>query len=150
MNTTTEHTTIPPRAEERPAHVTRQPIGVLLTRLWRDTTLLARGEADLARAEISEKADQAISGVGMIAAGGAVIFSGFLILLLAASNALVPMLPPDLAPWLAPLIVGAAVMVIGFVALAGGRSELKGKNLAPTRTLRSLRRDGRLVKEHMQ
>jgi xanthine/uracil permease len=99
---------------------------------------------------MSEKADQAISGAALIVAGGAVIFAGFLALLVAATNALVMWLPPEHASWLAPLIVGAVVLVIGFIALASGRSELKARNLAPTRTLRSLRRDGRIVKEHLQ
>lgn len=132
------------------ARMPRPSLGTLFSNLWRETTTLAREEAQLAKDEMSEKATQAASGVGLIAAGGAVVFAGFLALLLAAINALIPMLPPDMSPWLSPLIVGGVVMVLGFVALAGGRTELKGRNLKPSRTLHSLRRDGQLIKEHVK
>jgi hypothetical protein len=59
-------------------------------------------------------------------------------------------LPPEYAPWLAPLIVGLVVMIIGYAVLAGGRRELKARSLRPTRSMESLRQDGRLVKEHLQ
>ena len=65
-------------------------------------------------------------------------------------NGLAILLPPDHAGWLAPLIVGLAVMVLGFIALATGRSELKTSNLKPERSMQSLRRDTELVKEHVR
>jgi hypothetical protein len=59
-------------------------------------------------------------------------------------------LPIELAPWLSPLIVGAVVMLIGYAVYAGGKRDLKARNLKPMRTMDSLRRDGRIVKEHLQ
>jgi uncharacterized membrane protein YqjE len=147
MNT---HATEPRYDDTARAAAARPTLAALFSNLWRQTTTLVSEEAELAKTEMSEKADQAISGAALIVAGGAVIFAGFLALLVAATNALVMWLPPEHASWLAPLIVGAVVLVIGFIALASGRSELKARNLAPTRTLRSLRRDGRIVKEHLQ
>ena len=87
-------------------------------------------------------------GIAAMAIGGAIIFAGLLSLLLAATNGLAMMLPPEHASWLAPLIVGLAVMVLGFIALAIGKHELSTRNLKPSRTLESLRRDTDLVKEH--
>jgi uncharacterized membrane protein YqjE len=147
MNT---HATEPRYDDTARAAAARPTLAALFSNLWRQTTTLVSEEAELAKNEMSEKADQAISGAALIVAGGVVIFAGFLALLVAATNALVMWLPPEHASWLAPLIVGAVVLVIGFIALASGRSELKARNLAPTRTLRSLRRDGRIVKEHLQ
>ncbi len=132
------------------ARTARPSVGTLLSELWRETTTLAREEAELAKVEMSEKADQAASGIAIVAAGGAVIFAGFIVLLLAATNALMPMLPPDLAAWLAPSIVGGLVMLLGFIALVSGRASLKAKRLSPSRTWRSLRRDGRIIKEHVK
>lgn len=122
----------------------------LFTDLWRETSTLVHEEVALAKAEMSEKASRAGSGIASIAAGGAVLFAGFLLLLFAASAALAQALPPDSAPWLAPLIVGAVVLIIGFIVLEAGRRRLKAENLKPTHTMESLRRDGRLVKEHIR
>jgi len=60
------------------------------------------------------------------------------------------MLPEEHAAWLAPLIVGLAVMVLGFIAVGIGKHELSGSNLMPSRTMESLRRDTQLVKEHVK
>jgi hypothetical protein len=85
-----------------------------------------------------------------VAAGGAVLFAGFLVLLGAAVGALMVVLPPDTAPWLAPLIVGAIVTIAGAIALSSGKRKLAAENLKPTRTLDSLRRDAEVAKEHLQ
>jgi hypothetical protein len=122
----------------------------LFSDLWRETSTLVHEEAELAKAEMSEKVSQVGTGVAAIAIGGAIVFAGFIVLLLAAVNALELMLPPEHADWLAPLIIGLAVIVIGFIALAAGRHELKAGNLRPERTMQSLRRDGELVKEHVR
>lgn len=121
----------------------------LLGRLWRDTAALVQDEVDLAKAEVSEKTTRAAVSIGVIAIGGAVLLAGFVILLLAAVNALGPLLPADIAHWLAPAIVGLVVIVIGFVMVSGGVKALDMKELAPRRTMESLRRDTNMVKEHV-
>jgi hypothetical protein len=120
----------------------------LFSDLWRETSTLVHAEAELAKAEISEKVSQLQTGMAEIAIGGAIIFAGFIVLLFAASNGLAMVLPEEHAGWLAPLIVGLAVMVLGFIALARGRHELKARSLAPERTMENLRRDAQLAKEH--
>jgi hypothetical protein len=127
-----------------------RPLISLFSDLWRETSTLVHDEVELARTELSEKVSQVSSGVTEIAIAGGILFAGLLILLFAASNALTQVLPPELAPWLAPLIVGAVVVLIGLIALARGRSNLAAENLKPGRTLESLRRDRELVKEHIK
>jgi hypothetical protein len=127
-----------------------RPLAGLLSDLWRETTTLVHDEVELAKADITEKVAQAGRGVGAVATGGAVLFSGFLVLLGAAVGALWRVLPPDMAPWLAPLIVGAIVAIVGGVMLSGGLKKLKAENLKPERTLQSLRADRDLAKEHLQ
>lgn len=122
----------------------------LFSDLWRETSTLIHNEVELARAEVSEKVSQVGSGVTAIASAAAILFAGFLMLLFAAANAIALALPPELAPWLAPLIVGGVVMLVGFIALAKGRSDLKRRNLRPQRTIDSLRDDRQLVKEHIR
>jgi xanthine/uracil permease len=122
----------------------------LFSNLWREMSTLVHDEVALAKAEMSEKASQVGSGVAAMAAGGAVLFAGFIVLLFAAVAALALVLPEEQAAWLSPLIVGAVVMIVGFIVLAGGRRELKARNLAPERTIESVRRDARLAKEHVR
>ena len=134
--------------EQRPPGENRSLIA-LFSDLFRETSTLVHQEAQLAKAEMSEKVSEVGKGVAAIAIGGAIIFAGFIVLLFAASNGLALMLPPEHADWLAPLIVGLAVMVLGFIALATGKHELSTSNLKPSRTMESLRRDTELVKEHV-
>src|SRR5688500_9900265 len=109
----------------------------LFSDLFRETSTLVHEEAQLAKAEISEKDSQLGSGAAAIAAGGAILFAGFIVLLFAAVNALAIFLPPEHAAWLAPLIIGLIVMIVGYIALSKGRKEFRTENLKPSRTMRS-------------
>jgi X-X-X-Leu-X-X-Gly heptad repeat protein len=120
----------------------------LFADLWRETQTLVHQEAQLAKAELSEKVSQVATGAGELAAGGAVLFAGFIVLLFAAVGALQLLIPSDHALWLAPLIVGVVVMIVGYAILSRGRRQLQAESLAPERTLESLQRDARLAKEH--
>lgn len=122
----------------------------LFSDLWRETTTLVHEEAELAKAELSEKVSQVTTGAGEIAAGGAILFAGFIVLLFAAVGALQLMLPTEHAIWIAPLIVGLVVMIIGYIALSRGKKQMQAESLAPRRTIESLKRDARLAKEHVK
>jgi hypothetical protein len=120
----------------------------LFSDLLRETSTLVHNEAELAKAEISDKVSQVGSGLAELAIGGLIVFAGFIVTLIAIANGLAHILPPEVADWLAPLIVGVAVMVLGFVALMRGRRNVKPDSLAPERTMESLRRDAQMVKGH--
>ena len=134
--------------ERRPLGENRSLIA-LFSDLFRETSTLVHQEAELAKAEISEKVSDVGKGIAAIAVGGAIIFAGFIVLLFAASNGLALLLPPEHADWLAPLIVGLSVIVLGFIALAMGKHEMSSAHLKPSRSMESLRRDTQLVKEHV-
>jgi len=120
----------------------------LFSDLWRETSTLVHKEAELAKAEMSEKVSQVSTGMAELAIGGLIVFAGFIVLLIALSNGLMHLLPEEQADWLAPLIVGAVVVVFGFIAVLRGRSNVRPESLAPERTMESLRRDAQMVKEH--
>ena len=122
----------------------------LFSDLWRETQTLVHQEAQLAKAELSEKVSQVTTGAGEIAAGGAVLFAGFIVLLFAAVGALQLMIDSEHAIWIAPLVVGAVVMIIGYILLSRGRKQLTADSMVPERTVQSLQRDARLAKEHAQ
>jgi hypothetical protein len=109
----------------------------LLGRLIEDVTALLRNEIALARAEIMESGQRAMGGVGAVAIGGGVLLAGGLTLV----AALVLGLAEYMEPWLAALIVGAALAAIGYAMLVAGRRRLDPSNLKLDRTKQSLRKD---------
>jgi len=113
----------------------------LFSDLTRDTVDLVRKEIALARAEMSQKVSSAQTGVTSVAIGAAVLLAGLFIILQAVVAGVAMVLPPNLAPWLAPLIVGVVVALIGYGMLKGGSNKLKADNLMPHKTMDSLKRD---------
>ncbi|WP_404344905.1 phage holin family protein [Vreelandella aquamarina] len=125
-------------------------VGTLLSTLLNEVTALVRGEAALAKAEMSEKTHQAMAGLGAIATAGAVLFGGFLTLLAALVMLLNGVLPPETRPWLSAVVVGAVVTLIGVVMLKAGLKSLNAQGLMPNRTMNSLRTDKAMAKQHQQ
>jgi predicted phage tail protein len=76
-------------------------------------------------------------GTTLLAIGGLLAFSGWLVMLAAAILGLSTVVPA----WLAALIVGAAVLVSAGVLLYLGKTRFDGQSLVPQRTLRTLRDD---------
>jgi hypothetical protein len=127
--------------------LTDRPLGALVADLTRDILQLVRKELALARSEGAEKVAEARSGIVSIAIGAAVILAGLVVLLQAVVNGLAMVLPPDIAPWLSPLIVGLVVALIGYLMLRSGQSRLHADNLIPERTIGSLRMDRAVIQE---
>lgn len=114
----------------------------LLRRLVGDFSALFSNELALLKAETTEAIDDLKAAVTSIALGGAVLILGIAFLLLSAVYGLGNVVDP----WLAALIVGGAVTLVGALMLASGRSKLDARNMVPSRTTESLRRDTELVK----
>jgi drug/metabolite transporter (DMT)-like permease len=115
--------------------------------LTNSVSTLFRKEIELARAEASEKIGQAGFAAGSIAGGGILALAALIILLQALVIALTEL---GLAPALSALIVGGVVAIIAFALIYKGMNDLKASNLAPTRTVDSLRQDAHMVKEQVQ
>jgi xanthine/uracil permease len=120
-------------AEERKS----QSVVTLLRRLTHELSTLLRQEIRLAGIEIGGALKKAIAGLLATAGGGAVLFAGVLVLLAAAVLGLATVLQP----WLAALIVGAAVSLIGVILVVSGAKRLKLSSLEPERSVRSLSKD---------
>lgn len=127
----------------------RRPLLGLVTDLWRQSATLLREEAELAKAELSEKISEVGTGIGSLAIGGAVLFAGFLLVLFTIVALVAPVLPEAHAPWLAPLLVGAVVLLAGGLLLSAGLKKLQSGNLKSSRTVRSLQRDAEVVTDHI-
>jgi len=133
------------RVDEPHRTGTDRPLTGLLTELAQETTTLVRKEVELAKAEVSEKVSQATTGAVSLAAGGLVAFAGLIFLLLAVTYYLATMMEP----WLAALIVGGVVTLIGVILVVIGKSRLNTRNLQPTRTLATLQDDKRWAKDQL-
>ncbi len=125
-------------------------LATLFSDLTREAVDLVRQEIALARAEMSQKVSTAQNGLTSVAIGAAILLAGLFIILQAVVAGVAMILPPDLAPWLAPLIVGVVIAIIGYILLKGGRSKLKSDKLMPHRTMDSLMRDKNVAKGKMQ
>jgi hypothetical protein len=113
----------------------------LLQRLMGELSTLFRQEMSLAISEISRSLSSAKTGVASIATSGAVLFAAVLLLL----EALVLGLAEVMRPWLAALIVGLVVGIVGYVMLQAGKKKLEPSALKPVQTQESLRRDKELL-----
>lgn len=120
-------------------------IGELFGQLSQDMTLLFRQELQLARAEMSEKISQVTSNLVSVVAGGFVAYVGALALVAALILGLHDVL--GISPWVSALIVGGIFAVAGYVLLNRGLKELKRVDLAPRRTVETLKDDVQWAKE---
>jgi uncharacterized membrane protein len=120
-------------------------IGELFGQLSQDMTLLVRQEIQLARTEMSDKLSRLATNLISVAAGGFVAYLGGLALVAAVILALRDLANISLA--VSALIVGAVLAVIGWVMLQRGLKEMKRVDLAPRRTVETLKDDVQWAKE---
>lgn len=128
-----------------PALKEDRSIGELFGQLSQDMTLLFRQELQLARAELSEKISQVTSNLVSVVAGGFVAYVGALALVAALILGLQDL--AEISPWVSALIVGAIFAVAGYLMLNRGLKELKRVDLAPRRTVETLKDDVQWAKE---
>ena len=114
----------------------------LLRRLADDVGMLFAQEVALLKAETAKSIGDLKASTASIAIGGAVAFMGGFFLLLSAVYGLSNVVEP----WLAALIVGGVVTLIGLIMLSAGRRKLEPAAVAPRRTAASLRKDAEMIK----
>ena len=120
-------------------------IGELFGQLTQDMTLLVRQEIQLARTEMSDEISRVTANLISVAAGGFVAYIGGLALVAALILAVRDLANISLA--LSALIVGAILAIVGYVMLQKGLKELKRVDLAPRRTVETLKDDVQWAKE---
>jgi len=113
-----------------------KPLTQLIGDLAAEIAGLVRKEIELARSEVTEKITEARQGFVAVGRGSAVIYAGFLFLLLAADKALELELPD----WAAAGLIGLVVLLVGYFMVRNGRTHLQIENLKPRLTLQTRRR----------
>jgi hypothetical protein len=105
---------------------------------------LVGNEFELARAELSEKASQVGRAVAMIGAGAVILMPALVLLLFAASAALIR---NGLSEPVAYLLTGAGAALVSGALIGIGLSRLSGDALKPSITLDQVQRDKVAAKE---
>ena len=113
-----------------------QSVATLVHRLTHELATLVRQELALAGAEFTQLLGKTLAAATAVAAGGAVLFAGLLVLLAAA----VLGLSHIMAVWLAALLVGIVVSIVGIAVVVTGARALP-QTLRPERSARSLSKD---------
>jgi hypothetical protein len=105
---------------------------------------LVGNEFELARAELSEKANQVGRAAAMIGVGAIVLMPALVLLLFAVSAALIR---GGFAEPMAYLLTGGIATAISMALIATGMSRLSGDTLKPSVTLDQVQRDKVAAKE---
>jgi hypothetical protein len=104
---------------------------------------LFQNEIDLAKAELSDRAQKITGAAGLLAGGALLVIPALVMALLALSAALIS------AGWSQPLSYLTSAIVAGAIAgmlFAVGINRLDARNLAPRETIRQLEKDKDTVK----
>lgn len=110
-------------------------IGELFSELSREIRTLINQEMRLAKVEMSQKASSMGKSVAVMAVGGFIAYAGLLAIVAAIIIGLSAVVPT----WLAALIVGVVIALIGYLLIQRGMEGLKSENLAPRQTIQSLK-----------
>jgi Putative Actinobacterial Holin-X, holin superfamily III len=108
-------------------------LGQLVADASRDLSTIVRSEIALAKAEINRDVRAGVLGAVLFVVAGVFAFLALILLLIAAAYGLVA---AGLSPWLAFLVVGGALLLVGLVLAFVGKSRL-GKISPPERTIRT-------------
>jgi len=118
-----------------------RPIPEIFTDLIGQVTSLVRKEGQLARAEISEKATRALTGIAMILLASVLLIPALVILMQAGIMGLID---NGSDPTVAALLIGGGVFLIGLVLGLIGWSWVKPASLVPDKTIDQLKRDAQV------
>lgn len=133
---------------DRPVNNVERPgegrsLGDLFSSLFNNVSTLFRQEVELAKAEIRESLSRAIGDAVGLVIGGVILLFGVMTLVAAAVLGLATVMPG----WLAALVVGGALALIGAIVLLVNLRDMREIDVTPERTVKTLRDDARFVKE---
>ncbi|WP_343503519.1 phage holin family protein [Alloyangia pacifica] len=116
----------------------------LVSNIIGHVTTLVRKEMELARAELGENLNGAMTAVGVIVAGVVFTLVGLNVIAAALVAALTA---AGMHPFWSAVIVGGIALIAALIMIKGGMSKLKASSLAPTRTTENVRRDVSAIRE---
>ena len=118
-------------------------LGEMFAELSREIRTLLQQELELARTEITEKASAMGKGAALIVGGGLIAYAGLLAVVGAFVLVLIAI---GLPPWVATFVGGLFVAGIGYLLIRSGLAALNPQELAPRKTIETLKEDARWLK----
>ena len=115
----------------------RESTAGLLGRVFGDFAALLRNEVALAKAELTESSTRAKAGVVALIGAVSTLLAGALALV----AGIILALSKVIEPWLAALIVGLAITLVGVVLLLGAKKKLMPPHIEIDRTRAAVRND---------
>jgi hypothetical protein len=127
----------------------------LLRELRDEASTLLSKQFALIKAELKENASEAGTQIAKIAAAGAVVMIGAIVLLIGLGQLLGILLEsaglaPATAQWLGSVLLGLIVVVIGWAMFASARKALSHESLVPHKTIETLKADERWAQSKLQ
>ena len=120
------------------------PLRALISDIVTRITVLLRKEFDLARSEVTENLNRAAFGAGLVLVAVILALTALNVLAVAA---VVALMTTGLDVIWATLAIGGGGLILAMILAAIGISRVKPANLAPTRSIRELRRSTDAAKE---
>jgi hypothetical protein len=139
---------IQPMKEER-------SLGDLFSELATETSTLVRQEVALAQVELTQKATKVGKEVGFLVVGGAIGYAALLVILAAVVIALAQIISSVsgwtyvTSAWIASAIVGAVVAGVAYMLVTNAIAKLKNTDLAPRKTIESVKEDAQWIKDQV-
>ena len=120
------------------------PLQELVGDALRDGVDLARKELALFRAELTSNAMSVAKGAAMFLVAAVFAVASLIWL----TQALVYGIDTVIhSPWISALIVGGLLAVVALILVLVGKTMISAASLTPTRTVKSLKRDGEVLSE---
>ena len=133
------HVTPPdPSADSRVAGGSEPALGDLFRQLAQDSATLVRQEMNLAKAELKSNVKAVARDAAMVAIGGILALVGVTVLIAFLVVAVGDALDNY---WLGALVVGVLFLLVGGLLAMSSLKKLKHEEVAPTRTLETLKED---------
>ena len=124
-------------------HTDERTLGEMFAELSRETRTLVQQELELVKTEITEKASAMGKGAAFIVAGGLIAYAGLLAIVAAIVLVLIAI---GLPAWVAAFVGGLLVAGIGYLLIRSGLAALKPQELAPRKTIETLKEDAQWLK----
>lgn len=117
------------------AYAEEHSLGELFSELTTETRTLVRQELELAKTEMSQKAAVVGKDVGLITAGGVILYTGVLVLIAAAVIGLGHLIGYGLSA----LIIGVVIAGAGAAMALSAKKDLQKTTLAPVETKKTMK-----------
>ncbi|HEX5885024.1 MAG TPA: phage holin family protein [Pyrinomonadaceae bacterium] len=123
-----------------------KPLGDLFSDLAGEMSELVRKEVTLAKLEVGQKARHIGKNIGYLVVGGAVAYAA----MLAIIAGIVMLLDGVMPNWVAAIVVGVVVGIIGWLLIGKARAALQATDITPQQTVETLKEDAAWVKQQIK